>query len=125
MHLRDVNAELKTKIDYLKYERLFVSALNITEIHNALLHNNGSVFESEMEWSAVQEHCCFADWGETTDVFWAFLIPYFDKLHLTYQSRDRGVSHYDVAPMIDSVFVTPYYLIVTIQEAFDILTAEA
>lgn len=124
MHLRDANAVLKKKIDYLKYEHLF-SGLNVTEIHNALLHNNASVFESETEWSVVQEHCRFADWGETTNVFSAFLIPYFDKLYLTYQSRDRGISCYDVAPVIDGVLVTPYYLIVTIQEAFDLLNAEA
>jgi len=67
---------LKRKLDYLKYEDLF-GGRNVSQIHNLLLHG-----DDEEWWAAAAAHR-FAEWGETTDGFAAFLIPYLDRLHLT------------------------------------------
>ncbi|MCA9173448.1 MAG: hypothetical protein KDB14_03095 [Planctomycetales bacterium] len=122
--IQDTANRLEAKIDYLKHDSLF-SGLNVTEVHNALLHNNREVFVSDTEWWSVHEHHRFGDWGETTDGFTAFLIPYCGKLQLTCQTRDRRVARYDHLPCVRGVQVTPYYLIVTLKAALDILMRDA
>lgn len=115
---------LKRKIDYLKHEDLF-RGMNVTQIHNLLLHGNADVFADEDEWWAVAAAHRFADWGETTNGFTAFLIPYFDRLYLTSQSRDYALPEYEMLEVIDCVETTPYYLIATMDDAKSILKDES
>ena len=111
---------LKQKIDYVRYEGLFRD-LNVTQIHNLLLHGNRDVVPDERErWSVTEAHR-FADWGETTDCFAAFLVPYCDCLYLTYQPNDGASPNYTVLDLVDGVITTPYYLIATIDEAVAML----
>lgn len=114
---------LKKKIDFVRCEGIF-GGLNVTQIHNLLLHGNPQVFRDEREWQYVSQLHGFANWTEITDGFAAFLIPYYDRLHLTYQARDWGSPRFDVLDVIDAVETTPYYLIATIDEAIGILKHE-
>ncbi len=106
---------LKRKIDYLKYEQLF-SSLNITEIHNSLVHNHLNILTDD-EWDIVYRGHRFGDWGETTDDFTAFLIPYFDRLYLTYQLRNDCSLDFDILDVVEGIEITPHYLITTIDAA--------
>lgn len=106
---------LKGKIDYLKYEQL-LSGLNLTEIHNTLVHNHLAILTDD-GWDLVSQIYCFGDWGETTDDFRAFLIPYFDRLYLTYQLRNNGLHKFDILDVADGIEITPYELITTLDEA--------
>lgn len=121
-HLTKASEHLKSKIDYLKHERLF-RGLNITGIHNLLLHGSADVFRNEQEWWAVVESLRFADWGETTAIFAAFLIPYYDRLYLTWQAQEEDANGYKVLDVIESVETTPYYLITTMDKAVTLLSS--
>ncbi len=117
-HLEADSKYLKQKIDYLKHDKLF-HGLNLSEIHNLLLHGSPKIFRDEREWSTVDEAHRFAQWGETTDGFVAFLVPYFDRLYLTYQIWPESRS--ELLDVIDSTETTPHYLIRTLDEAIAIL----
>lgn len=113
---------LKGKIDYLKYEHL-LSGLNLTETHNTLVHNHLAIL-TDAEWDLVSKVHTFGDWGEITDDFIAFLIPYLDRLYLTYQLRNNGLREFDILDVADSIETTPYELIMTLDEAVSCLVGQ-
>ncbi|KAI9133245.1 hypothetical protein [Acaryochloris sp. CCMEE 5410] len=113
---------LKGKIDYLKYEQL-LNGLNLTEIHNTLAHNHLAILTDD-EWDLVRKVHTFGDWGEITDDFNAFLIPYFDRLYLTYQLRNNDLREFNILDVVDGIESTPYELIMTLDEAISCLTGQ-
>lgn len=102
----------------MKHESYFVEK-NVTQIHNILLHG-GDAFANEREWSAVSEAHRFADWGETTDGFSAFLVPYGDRLYLTYQMREATLN-YETLDIVSGVEITPHYIITVIDATVALL----
>lgn len=114
---------LKRKIDYLRHDELF-RKLSVSQIHNLLIHGNPNSFTDDREWHSVKQAYEFAVWGETTDAFAAFLIPYCDRLYLTYQFCNDRPPYFDVLNYIDGVETTPGDLIATIDEAVSLLIAE-
>ncbi len=114
--LRRTAAALKRKIDYVRYEMYF-GGRNVTQIHNLLLHGDATVFHSDSEWWAVRQAHQFAEWGETTDGFTMFLVPYLDRLYLTYQLGSHPPGGYQVLDVVRGVEITPFYLIETIERA--------
>ncbi len=117
--LESESKRLTERLNYLEYDVLFAGA-NLTEIHNSLLHGNAEVFEDENHWERValfHEFMCLNE--PETDVFRAFLIPFFGRLYLTFQCWDDQEKCFLVLGVVDGSEVTPYYLIKTLLDVWE------
>jgi hypothetical protein len=103
---------LKAKIDYLRFVGLFGDK-DPMDIH-ALLRDDET---------GVEESHRFMEWGETTNDIISFLIPYRGQLHLTYQMIDYSKTGVKRLSQVDGLIVTPYELIVTLDQMAQTLQA--
>jgi hypothetical protein len=112
--IEETSAKLKSTLNWFRYEQEF-GERNLTERHEFLR------LDDSYRMARYHFHC-FMDWGETTDDVKSFLIPYQERLYLTYQMATYlGSGELWEYSVVNGLEVRPFDLICILDEAADIL----